>query len=56
MKDEVLLQTLERNKIDNYKEIASNLIVKINEQRIEEEVKLKFMLIKRGSSNINKYW
>ena len=28
---------LERNKIGNYKEIANNLIVKINEQRIEVE-------------------
>ena len=47
MKDEVLLQTLERNKIDNYKEIASNLIVKINEQRIEEEVKIEIYVNKK---------
>lgn len=47
MKDEVLLQMLERNKIDNYKEIASNLIVKINEQRIEEEVKIEIYVNKK---------
>lgn len=47
IEDDILQQMLEKNKINNYKEIANNLIANLNKQKIKEEFKIELYVNKK---------